>query len=228
MQKLSYVRILIILVNLVSLPANAQTKEDGRIWLGVNLQGKLADTGLNWYMELQPRWREEGDRLDQLIIRPALFYKLDAKSSIWLGYEKVINHPANKSTFDEQRLWQQYSYALDPINTVTIQNRTRLEERRLEGGKETGFRLRQMLKASMPLDINPQLSLIISDELFVNLNHTDWGVRSGFDQNRLFAGVGYVFNPHAKVEAGYLNQYVNSTPIDKMNHVLTGTVSLSF
>jgi hypothetical protein len=228
MRKLSSIAALIIMSNLISLPVNAQTIEDGRIWLGVNLQGKFADTGLNWYAELQPRWRQEGDKLDQLIIRPALFYKLDAKSSVWFGYEKVVNHPVNKSTFDEHRLWQQYSYAFDPINAVTIQSRTRLEERRLEDGKETGIRLRQMLKASMPLEVNPKLSLIASDELFINFNDTDWGVRSGFDQNRLFAGMGYAFNPHVKLEAGYLNQYVNSSPIDKMNHVLSSTLSFTF
>ncbi len=228
MKKLSVIALFVLLNNLMSLPASAQTKEDGAIWLGVSAQGKLGDTGFNWSAEVQPRWREEGDKLNQLIIRPAIFYKLDAKSSVWFGYEKIVNHPAKKATFDEDRLWQQYSYTFDPIDKVTIQNRTRLEERRLDSGKETGFRLRQMLKASMPLEVNPKLSLIVSDELFMDLNHTDWGVRGGFDQNRLFLGAGYVFNPHAKMEAGYLNQYVNSTPIDKMNHVLSGTLAFTF
>jgi hypothetical protein len=228
MKKLGIVVTAVLIATAVSLPAYAQTKEDGAIWLGVNVQGKLGNTGLNWYAELQPRWREEGDKLNQLIIRPAIFYKLDAKSSVWFGYEKVVNHPVNKSTFDEHRLWQQYSYAFDPIDAVTIQSRTRLEERRLEDGKETGIRMRQMLKASMPLELNPKLSLIASDELFINFNDTDWGVRSGFDQNRLFAGMGYAFNSHVKLEAGYLNQYVNSSSIDKMNHVLSSTLSFTF
>jgi Protein of unknown function (DUF2490) len=226
--KPSFINALVIFAYIFSTNAYAQPIEDGRIWLGLSLQGKLADTGLNWSAELQPRWREEGDNLDQLIIRPALFYKLDAKSSVWFGYEKVINHPESKATFDEHRLWQQYSYTFDPINTLTIQNRTRLEERRKEHGKETNYRLRQMLKVSMPLEINPKFSLIVSDELFINFNNTDWGVRSGFDQNRLFMGAGYVFNPTVKLEAGYLNQYVNSNPVDKMNHVLSSTVSFSF
>lgn len=226
--KPNFINGLVIFAYIFCTNAYAQPIEDGRIWLGLSLQGKLADTGLNWSAELQPRWREEGDNLDQLIIRPALFYKLDAKSSVWFGYEKVINHPESKATFDEHRLWQQYSYTFDPINSVTLQNRTRLEERRKEHAKETNYRLRQMLKVSMPLESNPKLSLIISDELFINLNDTDWVAQSGFDQNRLFMGAGYVFNPTAKLEAGYLNQYVNSNPIDKMNHVLSSTVSFSF
>jgi hypothetical protein len=226
--KLSIIAAFTMAASIVAAPAYAQTKEDGGIWLGLSFQGKLGDTGLNWSAELQPRWREEGDKLNQLIIRPALFCKLDKKSSVWLGYEKVVNHPAGKASFDEDRIWQQYSYTFDPINTVTLQNRTRLEERRVNGGRETSIRLRQMLKANMPLESNPNLSFILSDELFINLNDTDWGASSGFDQNRLFLGAGYVFNPTVKFEAGYLNQYVNGAKIDKMNHILSSTLSFSF
>jgi len=228
MKNLSIIAALGIAANVIATNVHAKPVEDNRIWLELSLQGKLADTDLNWSAELQPRWREEGDNLDQLIIRPAIFYKIDGKSSVWFGYEKVINHPGGKAAFDEHRLWQQYSYTFDPINTVTMQNRTRLEERRVEQGQETGFRLRQMLKANKPLVANPKISLIVSDELFINFNDTDWGARSGFDQNRLFLGAGYVFNPIVKLEAGYLNQYVNSNPVDKMNHVLSSTVSFSF
>ena len=228
MIKFSIIAAFTMAANLVATTAYAQTEEDGGIWLGLSLQGNLADTGLNWSAEIQPRWREEGDKLNQLIIRPALFYKFDKKSSVWLGYEKVVNHPAGKPTFDENRIWQQYSYTFDPINTVTLQNRTRLEERRVNGGRETGLRLRQMLKANKPLEANPNFSFILSDELFLNLNDTDWGVRSGFDQNRLFLGAGYVFNPTVKLEAGYLNQYVNGARIDRMNHILSSSLNISF
>jgi hypothetical protein len=226
--KLSIIATFAMVANLVAMPAYARTIEDGGIWLGLSLQGNLADTGFNWSTELQPRWREEGDKLNQLIIRPALFYKLDKKSSVWLGYEKVVNHPDGKPTFDENRIWQQYSYTFDPVNTVTLQNRTRLEERRVNGGRETSLRLRQMLKANKPLESNPDFSFILLDEVFVNLNDTDWGARSGFDQNRLFLGAGYAFTPTVKLEAGYLNQYVNGAKIDKMNHILSSSLSISF
>lgn len=207
---------------------NAETIEDGRIWLNLNAQGAIGDTNFNWYAELQPRWREEGDHFDQLIIRPALFYKLDTKSSVWLGYVKVVNHPAGKPTREENRLWQQFTYNFDKIGSVAIQSRTRLEQRRLEDASDTEHRLRQMIKLSMPLSFNPNLSAVASDEYFIKLNNTDWGGDSGFDQNRLFLGLGYKFSDHAKLEVGYLNQYVNTSTVDRMNHVISTTVSYNF
>ena len=34
---------------------NAETIEDGRVWLNFNAQGSIANTNFNWYSELQSR-----------------------------------------------------------------------------------------------------------------------------------------------------------------------------
>lgn len=145
-------------------------QEDGRIWLNVNVQSTLPFEGWNWYAELQPRWREEGHEFDQLIIRPAIFYKFSPKSSAWLGYERAIAHPAGKSNTYENRVWEQFSYQFDPISDWKIQSRTRLEQRTIESKEDVGFRLRQMVKVVKPISKNVPLSLVLSDEIFINLN----------------------------------------------------------
>ncbi|MGB4811363.1 MAG: DUF2490 domain-containing protein [Methylophilaceae bacterium] len=208
--------------------AHADTIEDGGIWLSLSAQGAISDTKFNWFFELQPRWREEGSELGAVVIRPAISYQLSSNSSIWLGYAQVVNHPAGKPARDESRLWEQYTYNFDKIGTVAIQSRTRLEQRRLDDASDTEHRLRQMIKVSVPFSFNPSLSAIASDEYFVRLNNTDWSGTSGFDQNRLFLGMGYKFNDHLKLEAGYLNQYVNKPNVDNMNHILSTSVGYSF
>lgn len=216
------------LLVLVSHSGYADTREDGRFWLNINAKGSLPVEGLGWYAELQPRWRQEGSTLDQLQLRPALFYKLSAQSTVWLGYSKVISHPAGQANTHEDRLWQQFSYQFDPIANMNITSRTRFEQRWLDNGDDTGYRLRQMFKLSRPIDSIPNASFVVSEEYFVNLNDTDWGARSGFDQNRLFLGGAYKLNPTAKIEMGYLNQYVNGARFDRMNHVLSTAVEFNF
>ncbi|MDP3207012.1 MAG: DUF2490 domain-containing protein, partial [Methylotenera sp.] len=62
-----------------------------------------------------------------------------------------------------------------------------------------------------------------------NLNDTDFGTQKGFDQNRAFIGGNWAFNPNAKLEIGYLNQYVNlHKNSDTENHVLSTTLMLTF
>ncbi|MDP2153433.1 MAG: DUF2490 domain-containing protein [Methylotenera sp.] len=202
--------------------------EDGRIWLNLNATGALPSEGWRWYAELQPRWREEGSHLDQTLLRPAIYYKLTEQSSIWAGYAHVVTHPASRSAFDEHRLWQQYLYQFAPINNIAIQSRTRLEQRFIENSDGTGHKLRQMLRLVAPSGVHPKLSWVFYDEYFLNLNNTDYGAQKGFDQNRAFLGGNWTLNPEAKIELGYLNQYVKTKQANFMNHVFSTTLIFSF
>ena len=69
------------------------------------------------------------------------------------------------------------------------------------------------------------------DELFFNLNNTDWGADSGFAQNRFFGGVGWKFDTKGRIkaEAGYLNQFIDKmSGDDTMNHIFFVTLFLNF
>lgn len=208
--------------------AIADTEEDGRFWFNMNAVGKLPAEHWNWYAELQPRWRQEGSHLDQVLIRPAVFYTLNDKTSIWLGYLHVTTHPASKPTSEENRVWQQLLHNFDPVGSLTIQSRTRLEQRFIEDADDTGHKLRQMIRLTLPSSLSPKLHWVAYDEYFINLNDTDYGARRGFDQNRAFIGVNWAFDPSRRLEVGYLNQYVKGNQTDVSNHVLSTTLNLTF
>lgn len=221
-------RILSVLFLILSTQAFADTEEDGRFWLNINAAGKLPAENWHWYAELQPRWRQEGSHLDQVLIRPAVFYALNENTSLWLGYAHVTTHPDGKKSFEENRVWQQVLHNFEPIGSVSIQSRTRLEQRFIQNSDETGHKIRQMIRLTMPSAISPKLRWVAYDEYFINLNDTDYGARRGFDQNRAFLGANWAFDSDFKLEIGYLNQYVNGRNIDSSNHVLSGTINLSF
>ncbi len=208
--------------------AAAQTEEDGRYWLSVYAQGKLPVENLYWSMDVHPRWREEGEQFDQLILRPALFYRLTPKASVWMGYDTIISHPAGQSSNRENRWWGQFQYQFDPIANITITSRTRLEQRHREGFSDEGYRVRQMIRAVRPSALSAQLSWVAFNELFVNLDRTEWGARRGLDQNRVFVGINWKFNDIANVDVGYLNQFVNTNTVDRENHVLMTTFRFNF
>ncbi|QJD69905.1 DUF2490 domain-containing protein [Xanthomonas campestris pv. badrii] len=208
--------------------ARAATEEDGRYWLSVYAQGKLPVENLYWSMDVHPRWREEGEQFDQLILRPAVFYRLNSKASVWMGYDTIISHPAGQPSNRENRWWGQFQYQFDPIADITITSRTRLEQRHREDFSDEGYRVRQMLRATRPSGFSPQLSWVLFNELFVNLDQTRWGARRGLDQNRVFVGINWKFNAIANVDVGYLNQFVNTSAVDRENHVLMTTFRFNF
>jgi hypothetical protein len=206
--------------------AHAETIEDGRFWFSISGQGNLPIENWHWNLDLQPRIRDEGQHIDQLHVIPAIYYQINPKSSIWLAYDHINAHPAGKESYVENIYWQQFSYKFDPIADLTFSSRSRLEERDSDLGSETGYRFRQMLRASYPL--SQTVSLVASDELFLNLNQTDWGPKRGIDQNRAFVGLNWVASQLTTVEMGYMNQFINTRTINKENHILFTSLKFNF
>jgi hypothetical protein len=220
--------IFLILAIFGAAPALAEVEEDGRYWFSIYSQGKLPVENFYWSMDTHPRWREEGSHFDQLILRPSVFYKFNAKASTWLGYDTIITHPSGQSAFRENRLWEQFQYQFDPVAELTFTSRTRFEQRRREDFHEVGHRLRQMVRVTTPSRVHHKLSWVAFDELFINFNQTEWGMHRGIDQNRLFLGANWKFSDFSNIETGYLHQYIHGRTLDRENHVLLTTLRFNF
>ena len=177
-----------------------------------------------YWAEFQARFGDDSSRLSQVMVRPGIGYQINKNSSAWLGYGWIpTDEPFTKTPFNERRLWQQFLWK-DQYSFGSFSSRTRFEQRWAPRvGDDTAFRLRQMLKVSSPLSNAPAYSLVASDEYFLNLNDTDWAPKSGFDQNRLFLGIGYNFDKQTKTEIGYMNQYINrsNNPVNLNDHILS-------
>lgn len=203
------------------------TEEDTRLWQVVIAEGDITKN-VRWYAELQARWKDDFKNFDQAFLRPALNFALTEKASLWLGYAYVDTKTANGHTY-EDRWWQQFQY-VSKYNDITWLSRSRLEQRHLNTGDSTSYRFRQQLRASWPLNGRSDLSYLVWDEAFWNINDTQWAGDSGFNQNRLFTGVMWKYTNSSRLEIGYLNQYVNGTNgrVDQMNHVLSSFVFIGF
>jgi hypothetical protein len=149
----------------------------------------------------------QGYQVSSVVTHDAVGYQFNANHSVHVGYAFAYAiPPLAKEPTNENRAWEQYTFAL-PTTTGDLQLRSRLEQRTVNIGSGTAVRFRQMLKFVHPL--NKEWSLVGSDELFINANTVDWGPVSGFDQNRVFVGIGYKFAPALRAEVGYMNQYIS-------------------
>ena len=219
--------------------ARADVQEDFRIWENVTARGNFGFLNPDnpdlkrwrWWAEGQMRYRESGKELDQSLFRPGIGYALTDQSTVWMGYAHISNERIDRTGYNqENRIWQQYQWS-GPTFLGAFVTRTRLEERWQENGSGTGLRFREFLKFSWPFSFFPASSFVVWDEMFVNLVSTDWGVptsKRGFDQNRGFVGIGYRWNPNVLTEFGYMNQYINTTTVDRLNHTLSLNVFLDF
>jgi hypothetical protein len=189
-------------------PARADTAYDMQIWGAAFLTAKLtgrepgATSGLSAWLDLQAR---RGGGGVTSLARPALGYRFSKSVSAWAGYANIglfDDIPENRAM--EHRAWQQGLFTV-PLDALTVQIRPRLEQRVRDNQPGVALRARALVRVNATF--RPDIPVIVATwtELFFHLNDVEWGPRGGFDQNRLFLGLGIKGPPGTRVEVGYLN-----------------------
>ena len=220
----------VILIWVASLPllvtsfeAKAEIVDDSGSWLGIFARGDIQqDSRFKWWFDGHARFFEDTDGFGQSIVRPGIGYAINQRLAVWAGYGWIHSSPETIPNFDEHRIWQQITWS-SPTAKGSLGLRSRLEQRFLETGSDTGWRFRQLVSYRQPIACSPRLTWVVWDELFIHLNDTNYGAEGGFDQNRLFLGCGINHDPSNswRVEIGYLNQYVNRFGRDDTrNHII--------
>jgi len=213
--------------------------EDTGVWLAAFTNGKLPptlndDTG-SWrlWVDAALRFGDDASRLSQGLMRVGIGYALSDPWSVWAGYAYIrTDVPYASTPTNEQRIWEQVSWS-GGAGRAQLSSRTRLEQRFFGAGSDTGWRFRESVKLTEPLRTAKAWSLVVSDEIFVNLNDATFTASSaaaaGLDRNRFFAGAGFNFNKSLRSEFGYLNQYIfrNNGP-DRVDHVLALNLFTNF
>ena len=215
-------------------PALGQTRDDGQLWLMWFGQGRLGGSAerpspWRWWLDVHERFRKDAEDLDTVFLRPAVGRSLFRDVVLWFGYAYFHNEPDGRSPFREQRLWQQLTFTV-PNPVARLAGRTRLEQRFFEGDGETGWRLRQFFKTTVPLGADRGPFVSLWDELFYDLHDTDFGQRRGLRQNRAFVGLGWHLGGARRttLEVGYLNQWIDRPNVDGLNHVLSVNVFMAW
>lgn len=215
----------------------AELAEDSGAWLQLVAEGSLGAISPNLqqgriWLEGQSRFDGNWDHWYQGMARAALGYSLSERATIWAGYTWLPTQNINKPYFSQQDIWPAFRYVL-PTDMGTFTFRT-LWESNFIRGDQIRVRPRQMIKFMYPFAFEPSLSFIAWDEAFYRVNSTTWGGKSGFDQNRAFAGLGWTFNKNVRAELGYLNQYldsvsaVNNQTSLTMHHLGMASVFITF
>lgn len=200
-------------------------EEDANIWIAQTATVDLGGDAVLW-LEAQERFTNDASRLGQLLVRPAVGYKLDKSTTVFVGYAYVMTDPVGPAKTHEHRIFQQLSFRLlGDGKGVTVTGRTRLEQRMLEGRDGTGWRLRQQLRLTAPL--SGKVRAVAWTEPFIGFNETSFQ-RGGLGLWRNFAGVAIPAGKSFTIEPGYLNQYVVRSGTDRIDHTASLTLSANF
>ena len=204
------------------------------VFISNNTKGQNPEENLgNWFMyfgthklsekyslhyETQLRNYELVSNFNQLLPRVGLNYHIDKNTSLTAGYafiptQNVFDQGWGEKMVTENRIWEQFILK-NVVNRVKIRHRYRLEQRWVKLGKETTYknRARYMLSVKLPISKNEDSPLFISlyDEIFLNISDNP------FDQNRLFAALGYQFNKQMNFQVGYLRHRSGNLNLNRL------------
>ena len=171
------------------------------------------------HYETQLRNYKIVSNFNQLLPRVGLNYHIDKNTSLTAGYafiptQNIFDLGWDEQIITENRIWEQFILK-NVINRVKIRHRYRLEQRWIKKvdvvqiSNNTSFsefstsyknRARYMLSVKFPISKNEESPLFVSlyDEIFLNISDIP------FDQNRLFAALGYQINKQMNFQVGYL------------------------
>ncbi len=203
-----------VFVFVLTLPffIHAQSSDFGN-WL-IYIGNKKINSKWNIHNEVQYRnYNAIGD-LEQLLLRTGLGYSFNEnKNNLLLGYayilsENYIDDSKNKQSINEHRIFQQF-ISKQQIGRLVLNHRYRFEQRFVED--EFKMRFRYFLGFNLPFKTNSKWYLSAYNEIFLNSKS------QVFDRNRLYGGLGYMFNTNIKFEAGYMNQFFETSNRDQFN-----------
>lgn len=203
--------LLILLIQILSVIKTHAQNSDQQLWTNITAVGPLVrqQPAIRYWLEIQDRVGEDVSQLSQLLIRPGLGYQFLPSSSFWLGYAAIhTSVPFSDPNTFENRIWEQFLWS-QHLNSLRLTGRSRLEQRFIENTYHTAWRFRQMFKTNIFIPKHSKYEFVVSDELFFHLNNFNQQNNTGFDQNRLFLGIGYKASNNSNLEIGYLNQLIN-------------------
>ena len=217
---------LLIIVCFLFAQVSAQTVHENTGWLASFNSYRLS-TSWGLHFDAQVRSGNDWENVRNLLLRPGVTYFFNKKSNATLGYAYVETfNVAPKSTLTEHRIWEQYIYNAK-IGRASLQNRLRLEQRFIERQTEDVFsqRLRYFVRSIIPLvkqkeAFSKGFFVAVQDEVFFNIQNKKKINNSVFDQNRLYAAVGYRLSPKVDIETGFMNQYINGITTDVSNNII--------
>jgi hypothetical protein len=225
-RRASLITILVVLLTavLIALHPASATEDDTQQWTTVTAKHKVDDR-LTLSLASRLRFDEDVSRAKDLYFRPAVEVEVLPPFSLGLGYDYIYSYASNSST--EHRIWEQASLKLD-LGDLSVGNRLRIEQRFLDDADGVVVRARYRLRLEHPLGASAW-KVIGSDEVFANLNSQGEGPVSGFEQNRLFGGVGRRFWDRLWIETGYQWGYQEERDKqDQVTHSLLVNVTYDF
>lgn len=187
---------------------------DLQLWLPTQFIHPFSKS-LSVSIQTEARLQDNISEMSELVYKPALNYHLNETWAFSAGYKYIDKfHDAN-----EQDVWQECHFN-KKIDDLLSGFQVRLEERFIDDLSGVVPRLRLLQHVSHPIG-ESSFYLTGFGAVRFNLDDKGQGPVSGFEQSRIYTGLGKYIGAHTIFEAGYIFRYEETRDrADKNDHAL--------
>ncbi len=201
-------RLLLLVASCPIYHSGLAAQTTNKFWSLMTLTGNYST--FLYYLEPQLRLIETKGVFNQFLNNVGGGYQVAPDWQLWLGQTiGTTSQDAGPGSFEEYRIWQQIVWQ-HSINSVRLTSRTRLEQRKSLDYSQWANRIRERMLVNIPL--TSDYSLVMSDEILVNLNRVQWITTKTWDQNRAYVGLVRSLSKTTFLSAGYMHQWIFTVP----------------
>lgn len=180
------------------------TQSTNKFWSSFTLAG--SNGSFLYQVEPQLRLIEADNPFNQFLLNVGGGYPLNATWQFWLGQTLgTTSQDADADDLEEYRIWEQLLWQ-GKIHLAQLESRTRIEQRKSFDFSTWANRVRERVLINIPLTRN--ISLIGSNEIFINFNQVEWITTKTWDQNRTYLGITQQLSPTIFLSTGYMRQWI--------------------
>lgn len=195
-----------------------------KLWLGLNKSQNFSENSPCLYLiSSELRFIDKNHAWQTGFLEGGLGRNFLFDKSIWLGY-RWSGHEFYNQFYQENRLFQQLVWPINPNDRMGFVSRSRLEEIVRGNQSQVALRFRERMALALNYHGFKKINPYFYDEIFFRINRTDYSSNNVLSENRLFIGFNYYLSKAHFLEIGYINQYQYKTPQslqNQMNHILS-------
>ena len=175
---------------------------------------------VKYYIESQLRLIDDPYIFNQAFLLTGLGYQFTPTVTVFMGPGFIATKNTEGYTYYEYRLWEQLNWLAVDNSSVTLNSRTRFEQKVRNDQSQVALQLRQRLWMRIPIPHFKKYYYSTFDEIFFNINNPSWVSPKIFEQNRAFIGIAKQLTKNTIVDFGYLNQLQFGPPRQMSNVIL--------
>lgn len=192
-----------------------------KLWNSINISGSITDDKkILYFLEPNMRFYDRHNKFEQAHSDFALGNQIFPALTLWLGATPAMVKNSQEELYYILSVWEQISWDMLRTAKFSLSDRSRIEQLLNFSQPKILWRFKEKLTFALPLGSRELFSLIVENEIYINMNNPEWVSNKLVSENRASVTIRYQLSKQLALDLGYLNQLRFAQP-DQQNNIIT-------